>query len=473
MNLARILILLVLVIVGCGLSGLLLLDHYGESGQAAALADRLCGEGVDNGCEEVAASPYSRVQGVPLAAAGLFCYLSLGLLFTLMALSGAQTRAAGAALALAVVAVSLAIDLMLLGVQAFAIGRYCTTCILTYVVNAGMLALLLPARRGAAAMVRVLGQAESRLAFAGWAAGSLAALAAVGAANLLLVHRAEGRQAGLLGMSPVAAAPASVAPPTTLAPEAGLSPAEPPESAPPTTAAGASDPNRELRDARAEVQRLQGILDDPQKLQAYLDIKATRAFEAEKAVALDLTQIPFNGPADAPIRVVAYSDFLCPFCRSIAGAFANFLPHSANRVAIYFKHYPLDRHCNTTLKADVHIGACQLALGAVCAHQQGRFWQFHDKAFAAQLKEPKLEDVLRVAAEAGLDYTALETCMASTTAKQALEAQILEARRLGVTATPTVFVNGKRLGHLNDFLLAVNSEAQRLKLPPTAPPARQ
>jgi hypothetical protein len=68
---------------------------------------------------------------------------------------------------------------------------------------------------------------------------------------------------------------------------------------------------------------------------------------------LHLKGVPFKGPAEAPIRVVEFSDFLCPFCRQIASAFAGYIPQSANRVVVYFKNYPLDSTCNSTLKQPV------------------------------------------------------------------------------------------------------------------------
>ena len=139
-------------------------------------------------------------------------------------------------------------------------------------------------------------------------------------------------------------------------------------------------------------------------------------------------------------------------------------------MAIYFKHYPLDHECNSALESSLHTGACQLALGAVCAQEQGGFWRYHDKAFAAQLQNPGLNDVVRLAAESGLDFAALERCMGTAAAEERLQADIREGMRIGVQATPTVFVNGKRLPRINNFVQAVNTELQRLGLPPITPP---
>jgi protein-disulfide isomerase len=472
MSLSRVAVLLLLTIAGAGLSGVLLLQHHGEGTQG--VAEQLCGEEEDSGCQEVATSPYSKVRGVPLAAVGLVFYLSLGALLLLSTLGGPELRGAGAAVTLALVALAVVIDVMLLGVQAFAIGRYCAVCLLTYVVTGAMLWLLVPTRRSVNQVLPALARVEGRVALAGWVLGSVALATAVGAANVALSNRAAQRQASLLGFPATddASGPGDpVAPPPDVA--VTPAPADPAGDEPkqePETEAGDAPYGEELRRARAEARRLQEILDDPQKLQQYFDAKAAREFATAKREQLDLDQTPRKGPEDAPIRVVEYSDFLCPYCSSVAGAFTNFISTSSDRVAIYFKHYPLDQECNSALQGSLHTGACQLALGAVCAQEQGGFWQYHDKAFAAQLQNPGLDDVVRLAAESGLDFAALERCMGTAAAEERLEADIREGMRIGVEATPTVFVNGKHLPRINNFVQAVNTELQRLGLPPITPP---
>ena len=165
----------------------------------------------------------------------------------------------------------------------------------------------------------------------------------------------------------------------------------------------------------------------------------------------NLKGAPFKGPADAPIRVVEFSDFLCPFCRQIAGAFAGYIPQSANRVVVYFKNYPLDPTCNTSLKQTVHAGACNVALGAICANDQGKFWPYHDRVFSSPPTNPQVSDVVSIAREAGLDAGALETCVNNPATRQRLGAEIAEGAQAQVQGTPTLFINGKKLPRLNDF----------------------
>jgi protein-disulfide isomerase/uncharacterized membrane protein len=452
----RALVALVCLLAACALSGLLLLEHHGIGGAAA---EAVCGDGSagPSGCEEVARSPFSTLRGVPLAAIGLAFSAALAALAALSLVVSEETRRALLLAALAALGCALVVDVMLLGVQVFAIGRFCPLCLATYAANAAAFVALWPARSGARPALAALGAPEGRLALAGVAtaavlATGLTALADRGMAGVAARPGAD--PLGLRAPAVAPAAPAATIPPTTLAAPATSSPAVVDGSA--------------LARAEAEVARLRGILADPEKLNAYLEQQAREAFERSRAEKIDLAGVPFKGPESAPIKVVEYSDFLCPFCRSIAGALANYLPSSGNRVSIHFKHYPIDQECNPRLQGTLHRGACNIALAAVCAEEQGRFWPFHDRVFAAPPQNATRDDVVRIAVGAGLDPTALGACLDSPRAKQRLAADIAEAERLGVDATPTVFVNGKRLANLNLFLQAVDSESRRLGLPAAA-----
>jgi len=457
----RVAVALVALAAGGLLSALLLLEHYGERRAVAAVAE-VCGEGDQSGCAAVSQSRYATVRGVPLAAIGVFFYACLGLLLLLALLGGPAAVDAAAALALFALLAALAVDGVLLGIQAFAIRAFCRLCLLTYVLNAVGVVALMKARQALGAVGQAFRTVDGRLVFTGWAVGSLALLAGVFGSDRALAYRQQGRAASILG-SPAAAAPFTVPP------------ARPSPSS--SAAAGAPLPpdaqrwQEEARMAQEQARRLQEILDDPKKLDQYFAEKAAREFEQGPVRSLDLTGAPFKGAADAPIRVVEFSDFLCPFCRDLARGFAAFLPQSGNRVAIYYKNYPLDQSCNLSLKATVHPGACALALGAVCAHEQGKFWPYHDKVFASPPPNPSVKDVARLAGEAGLNAAALETCAASEKARDRLSAQIAEAQGAGVHSTPTVFINGRQLTRINDFVQMVNKELARLGQPPLRPTA--
>ncbi len=181
---------------------------------------------------------------------------------------------------------------------------------------------------------------------------------------------------------------------------------------------------------------------------------------------MDLTDVPFKGPANAPVQIVEYFDYLCPFCRQLSAGLDNFLPQAGNRVVVYYKNYPLDQACNPDLKQTVHAGACWLALGGICSGYQGKFAGYQGKVMTTESHNPGPADVVRMATEAGLNPTAFEACINDPKTKQRLTAEINEARRVGVQATPTLFINGKKLPRLQDFVATVDKEAQKKGSPP-------
>jgi protein-disulfide isomerase/uncharacterized membrane protein len=445
----RLLLMLALCIVNAALSGLLLLHHHGESAGAAAVS-QVCGTGAESGCDQVSQSRFAQVRGMPLGGLGVVFYGSLAILLLLAFLAGPETRAAAGALVLLALTLALAADVVLFGIQLVAIRAFCKLCLLTYAVNALALVLALPARRDGRVVGEALLRHDGRLAFAGWAIATVVSGAGVVAAESALDHRERERVAGLLGTPAGAPAPTAAAALASPAPGGEVARFQ-----------------EEARVATEQARRLQEILDDPRKLDQYFAEKAAREFEQGPVHPLKLEGTPYKGPAQAPVRVVEFSDFLCPFCKNIAGAFASYLPSSAGRVSVYFKNYPLDSECNPNIASSIHPGACHLARGALCAHEQGRFWPYHDKVFLGDpLASPTKADVARLAGEAGLDAAAFQACVETPRIKEKLAAEIAEGRASGVNGTPTLFVNGKRLPRINDFTQTVDKEAQKLGLPP-------
>jgi serine/threonine-protein kinase len=441
----RLAAVLLLSAFNAALAGALLLQHHGDATAAAAVA-QVCGAGAESGCEAVARSPYSTLRGVPVAALGLVFSLSVALLMLLGLIGGPDTRAAAALVALALLALALLVAVVLLGVQVFAIKALCKLCVLTYAVNALAFVILLPTRRDRSALRAGVRYPEGRVAMAGWALGSLAVLAAVLAGDRALAARHAGSPAAVLGT---------------------------PAPAPLPPAPAGSDAQRyqeEARVAHEEARRLQEILDDPRKLEEYFAQKAAREFDQGPVANLNLKTAPFKGPAEAPIRVVEFSDFLCPYCRQIATPLGSYVAGAGNRVVLYFKNYPLDQECNPNISSTLHPGACALALGAICAQEQGKFWPYHDRVFSGPPRNPGAADVVALAASAGLDGAALGACMGGAAARSRLAAEIQEAKAAMVEATPTLFINGRKLPRVDVFVQTMDREAARMGLPPLAPP---
>ncbi|HEY7699771.1 MAG TPA: thioredoxin domain-containing protein, partial [Vicinamibacteria bacterium] len=119
------------------------------------------------------------------------------------------------------------------------------------------------------------------------------------------------------------------------------------------------------------------------------------------------------GPKDAPITVVEFSDFECPFCRKGAQTIGEVLAKHPNDVRVVFKNFPIDMTCNDALQRQLHPFACRAAALARCAGQSNPdlFWRTHDLLFqASELSE---EILSRLPAELSLSKAKLESCAAS------------------------------------------------------------
>jgi protein-disulfide isomerase len=284
------------------------------------------------------------------------------------------------------------------------------------------------------------------------------------AADATLASRAAYRQATLLGAPvPAAGTPPHAATPAPAAPSPVAAAA--PEASPAPSPTGPSGP-QDVKYWKDRAEKLQATLDDPHKLDAYFSEKAQHEYDTATPVKIALDGTPDKGPAKAPVVVAEYSDFLCPYCRQLGLALSQFVPQAGGRVAIYFKNFPLDKNCNEKLPGSTHPGSCNLALGAICARYQGKFDVYHDRVFQTELRDPTLADVVRVAGEAGLNAAAIQGCLDDPKAKSDLAAEVAEGNRLGVNATPTVYINGKKLPRINDFVAVVDKEARKKGFPP-------
>jgi protein-disulfide isomerase len=146
-------------------------------------------------------------------------------------------------------------------------------------------------------------------------------------------------------------------------------------------------------------------------------------------------------PARAGARrvVVEFSDYACPFCARAHEQVAA-LRSGRPDLQIVRRHFPLDSACNPAVKRDIHPGACALARAAICADAQGRFAAMDDALFANQAAN---DPVSKLAARIGLDPAAFEACLASPETERRLTADVADAIRLGVKATPSYVVDGE------------------------------
>ena len=164
-------------------------------------------------------------------------------------------------------------------------------------------------------------------------------------------------------------------------------------------------------------------------------------FSKQPRVSVDIADDPALGEPGAALRLVEFSDFLCPACQRASKLNRVILAGHRRDVVFVFKHYPLDLSCNERIGRMVHPGACQLAAASECAHQQGKFWPLHDLIFERGHDYPiaRLEgDVQGL----GVDMARFHACMDSGQGMQAVKRDIAEAVKVGVGSTPTYVLNG-------------------------------
>lgn len=149
---------------------------------------------------------------------------------------------------------------------------------------------------------------------------------------------------------------------------------------------------------------------------------------------------PSMGPADAKITLIEFADFECPSCRQLDLVLRDLLPRHPE-VRLVFKHYPL---------TDIHPWAMTAAIASQCAYQQSpsAFWKMHDAIFDAQdvISPSNVWDKMQdLANQLGLNVEAYKSCIINPETTAQVKATIDEGHALAITATPTTFVNSRRV----------------------------
>ena len=151
----------------------------------------------------------------------------------------------------------------------------------------------------------------------------------------------------------------------------------------------------------------------------------------------------FRGPADAPVSIVEFTDFECPFCKVAHTSLKKVAERYPSDVRLVFKNFPLDMACNADMAQQLHPFACRAAIMARCAGAQNQdlFWRFHDAIFEADGFNDEWLDAK--ATELGLTGESFASCVTGREEFDEVRADIELARSLGVNATPTLYVNGR------------------------------
>ncbi len=168
---------------------------------------------------------------------------------------------------------------------------------------------------------------------------------------------------------------------------------------------------------------------------------------------------PFQGPKEAKVALVEFSDFQCPACKSAEPTVKKIMAEYKDKVRLVYRDFPLDQGCNSLLASQIHPFACRASFAADCANEQGKFWPYHDILFE---KQPALEDasLKQYAVDLGLDAGKFNACLDSLKYLDEVKKDIADGESLAVNATPTFFVNGKKLsGRAYEEMKAAIDEA--------------
>jgi protein-disulfide isomerase len=163
------------------------------------------------------------------------------------------------------------------------------------------------------------------------------------------------------------------------------------------------------------------------------------------------------GNPDAPVVVQAWEDFLCPHCREWS---ATIVPRIFND---YIKRGDVRLEFHSLPLQGFEPGSSMAALAAECAADQNLFWPYHDRLFEAQDQGQAgytPEELTRLATVAGLDESQFSQCMTSQQHLDSVHQSVQQANGLGITGTPTVFVNGQLVTYPFDYA-GVQAEIDR------------
>jgi predicted DsbA family dithiol-disulfide isomerase len=151
--------------------------------------------------------------------------------------------------------------------------------------------------------------------------------------------------------------------------------------------------------------------------------------------AVTMSGFPARGPANAPVTIVEFSDFECPYCGGLYPTLKQVEKNYPQQVRIVYRQFPL---------ANIHPHAQKAAEASLCANEQNKFWEFHDSMFTNQ-SELSVPDLKQRAVDLKLDVPAFNQCLDSGRHNAAIQADIQEGSRFGVTGTPAMFINGRLL----------------------------
>jgi protein-disulfide isomerase len=141
---------------------------------------------------------------------------------------------------------------------------------------------------------------------------------------------------------------------------------------------------------------------------------------------------PAQGPANAPVTIVEFADFQCPFCARLVPTLQKVRQKYGDKIRFVFRQYPLSMHPNAQKAAEASL----------CANEQGKFWEMHDSMFTDQ-EELAVDNLKSKAAALGLKAEEFNSCLDSGKYVSQIQSEVKDGTAVGVNGTPAMFINGR------------------------------
>jgi len=154
----------------------------------------------------------------------------------------------------------------------------------------------------------------------------------------------------------------------------------------------------------------------------------------QPVVSIKTAGAPVLGALDAPVEIAVFDDFECPYCAKAVPLFKQVLETYPGKVKLVFKNFPLGMHKNARVAA----------AAALAAERQGKFWPLHDLLFE-NYNTLNPQKIRELAEQVGLDMARFDQDRNDPALQQQINADLQEGQKVGVSGTPTVFINGRRL----------------------------
>jgi protein-disulfide isomerase len=186
-----------------------------------------------------------------------------------------------------------------------------------------------------------------------------------------------------------------------------------------------------LREQRVESRKNEFFKTLRSKAKVTTYLESPPIFRADVAV----NGAPFKGTERAPVTIVKFEDFQCPYCKTVQTTYQELLKRYNGKVRLVHKDLPLDA---------IHPQARQAAEAARCAGEQGKFWEYHDRLYANSPKAG-VDELKSYGKDVGLNMISFDQCVTSGKNRAAVQKDLNEGAQLGLTGTPTFFINGREL----------------------------